>query len=93
MQSVYRDGTLGEQKDFDLEGMQKLLADMSIDHVRVFEKTCGGKVGIIDIENTQLDARISELVIEKVAASEAKRQIFDDYEKLTGQRFHARLRR
>ena len=36
MQDVYRDGSGGEIKGFNVEGLKKSLADLNVDHVEVF---------------------------------------------------------
>lgn len=36
MQEAFKDGSLGDPKPFNLEGMEKLLDNLKVDYVRVF---------------------------------------------------------
>lgn len=46
MQDVRHDGSVGEEKELNLQELYEKMADPDIDHVRVFNKETGNKVPI-----------------------------------------------
>lgn len=91
MRAVFKDGTLGDIKDFDSDLMNELLTKQNIDHMRIFNRDNGGQVGIIDIENEQLESRIQDIIVrkfdERFKEIERRQNIFTEYEKLTNEKF------
>ena len=71
MQEVYRDGTLGEIKDFDVKEMEKALLNSEVDHVRVFNRETGGQ---IQIEVNDLQDMLANAVVAGLKRWEIMRQ-------------------
>lgn len=79
MQEVYRDGSLGEVKDFAMEELKQALLNSQVDHVRVFERDNGNKVGIPEISEMALDNAIDR----KLQEREEKKKLKEHYKILT----------
>lgn len=84
MQEVFKDGRLGDVKDFELELMKKLIKQENVDHVRVFAKE-GNKVGIENIISKQLEEKIDRMIDTKLDEREMKTKLLQDYKELTGE--------
>ena len=79
MQEVYRDGTLGAVKDFSAEELKQALMNAQVDHVRVFERDNGNKVGIPEISEMTLDNAIDR----KLQEREERKKLKEQYKILT----------
>jgi len=74
MQEVYRDGSLGVVKDFSAEELKQALMNAQVDHVRVFERDNGNKVGIPEISEIALEQAIEKKLKERDERKELKEQ-------------------
>ena len=81
MQSVYKDGSLGKIEDYELTRFQQLLNNPQIDHVRVFDKATGGKIGLPQIEEKEIERMIDT----KFSEREKKSNLMQDYKILTAE--------
>ena len=81
MQPVYRVGSLGRTEDYELERFTQLLGRQDIDHIRIFDKENGGKVGLPQIEGKELERMIDAKFTEK----EKKSTLMQDYKLLTAE--------
>jgi uncharacterized protein involved in exopolysaccharide biosynthesis len=80
MQEVYKDGTLGKEKDLnDYKELLEALKNQNVDHIRVFEKEKGNKVGIAEIQ----EAMIKKIVEKKLGEREKIKNVQEEYEYLT----------
>ena len=79
MQEVYRDGTLGVVKDFSAEELKQALLNSQVDHVRIFERDNGNKVGIQEISEMALDNTIDR----KLKEREERKKLKEQYKVLT----------
>jgi hypothetical protein len=81
MQPVYKDGSLGRTEDYELERFAQLLGRQDIDHIRIFDKETGGKVGLPQIEEKELERMIDAKFTER----EKKSTLMQDYKLLTAE--------
>ena len=79
MQEVYRDGSLGTVKDFSAEELKQAFMNAQVDHVRVFERDNGNKVGIPEMSEMALDNAIDR----KLQEREEKIKLKEQYKILT----------
>lgn len=81
MQPVYRDGSLGKIEDYELERFAQLMNRPDIDHIRIFDKDSGGKVGLPQIEERELE----RIIDAKFTEREKKSTLMQDYKLLTAE--------
>lgn len=80
MQEVYKDGSMGRERDFDADEIKRLLEEKNnqIDHFRVFVKDSGNKVGIPEISENKL----SEMIDLKLNERDKRAEMFRGFEML-----------
>ena len=81
MQEVYRDGRIGQVKDFTVDELKQALLNAQVDHVRVFERDSGNQVGIQEISEMALDSAIDR----KLQEREDRKKLKEQYKILTGE--------
>jgi hypothetical protein len=80
MQEVYKDGTLGKEKDLnDYKELLEALKNQNVDHIRVFEKDKGNKVSIPEIQ----ESMIEKIVEKKLEEREKIKNVQEEYKYLT----------
>lgn len=81
MQEVYRNGALGEIIDFSNEALVESLKKDQVDHVRIFNKETGNKIGLNQVD----EKTIEDIVERKLLEHEQREKLRSDYKILTSE--------